>query len=180
MIYIRHSEKLYKNGHNIEYPFDPGLTDTGKINALVKFTELLKYGIPTKIYCSPYLRTRETAIISQYVVKQYANIDVEIIIDALLSEYLGNQKNVNFKKDVRIETSQYNPPLPENWRDYINRLKKHINNTNIKQNIINNNIIWYITHGLVIKNIAFLNGFKIKYPSTLGGFIKVNNNYYFN
>jgi len=172
MIYIRHSEKLYKNGNNINFQLDPGLTDNGKINALIKFTELLKYGIPSKIYCSPYLRTRETAIISQYVVKQHSNVDVEIIIDNLLSEYLGNQKNVNFEKDVKPETAQYNPPPPENWGEYMNRITQHFNNN---QNT--NDVIWFITHGLLIKNIAFLNGVKIKYPSTLEGFIRKDNEF---
>jgi broad specificity phosphatase PhoE len=174
MLYIRHSEKLYKNGQNTEYSLDPGLTDNGKLNVMIKFTELLKYGIPSVIYCSPYLRTRETAIIAQYVVKNNTNTNVEIIVDSLLSEYLGHQKNVNFEKDVHKETLQYNPITTETWKEYTNRIKQHIKINNQLQ--IDNKIIWYITHGIVIQSISFIYGNKIKYPSTLGGFIKINDN----
>ena len=174
MLYIRHSEKLYKNGENTEYQLDPGLTENGKVNAMIKFTKLLKYGIPSIIYCSPYLRTRETAIIAQYVVSNNTGLNVQIIVDNLLSEYLGNQKNVNFKKDVHKETLQYNPLPSETWKEYINRIKQYIKLNNQKQN--DNKIRWYISHGLVIQSIAFLYGNKIKYPSTLCGFIKVNDN----
>ena len=174
MLYIRHSEKLYKNGENTEYQLDPGLTENGKVNAMIKFDQLLKYGIPSIIYCSPYLRTRETAIIAQYVVKHNTNTNVQIIVDNLLSEYLGNQKNVNFEEDVHKETLQYNPLPSETWKEYMDRIKQHIKINNQLQN--DNKIIWYISHGLVIQSISFFYGTKIKYPSTLGGFIKINDN----
>jgi len=174
MIYIRHSEKLYKNCENTEFSLDPGLTDNGKIQAVIKFNDLLKYGTPDVIYCSPYLRTRETALIAQCCIKQKTNIDVNIMVDILLGEYLGNQIDVNLDTSLHQETLIYQPLKPEKSDEYTNRIKKHIELNKII-NKKQDKMIWYISHGIVIQSIAYFSGTKIKYPSPLSGFIKKNN-----
>ncbi len=62
-IYIRHSEKAYDNGKSEIYKHDPPITSRGQ-DAAENMSRFLcdKYGMPICIVCSPYRRTRETAI----------------------------------------------------------------------------------------------------------------------
>jgi len=166
MLYIRHGEKSYKNGQSNTFPFDPNLTDLGKENAYTFFNHILtKYNIPDKIISSPYLRARETAKIAHDVIFEKLGINIPIFYDKNIGEYLGNQKNVNLKEGLHPETLKHNPISNETIQQYRYRIQKHISHA---ENA------WYITHGMVIKSIAFCNGHNIDYPGPLGA-IYINN-----
>lgn len=172
MIYIRHAEKSYRNGDSSEFSLDPDITVKGKENARHFFTKLLnKYGVPNRIICSPYLRTRETAKIAQDVIFDKLNINVEITCDSTIGEFLGNHFDKDIRDHLQKETLLYNPVPPETWQQFCNRICQHYNLTNLREIGINSaqKNIWYITHGLIIKSIASLYKHKIAYPRELRG-----------
>ena len=67
-IYIRHGEKLYHNNSTgVQHTYDAGLsrTDIGKMKELVEKL-VHTYGRPDLIFCSPFERCRETALLLRY------------------------------------------------------------------------------------------------------------------
>lgn len=167
MLYIRHSEKQYKNGNSKTYQLDPDLTQYGKDLARARFRQLLEHNpVPSYIVCSPYLRTRQTALIAQDIILEQRKILVEIDIDSELSEYLNVNKQYNLEGAFYPET--INPILPETKLQFKKRVQKQFNSSN--------NNVWYITHGYNISTIANYLQQPIKYPNELGA-IKIVNDY---
>lgn len=151
-IYIRHADKAYKNMESELFKHDPGITQVGVERARNVALRLIKeYGKPTKIVSSPFRRARETAMIMNMSLE---NPFEEIFIDPNLSEYLGNHNNVPL--DVTNATKIHNPPHPETFEDMKKRVKKHVEKMRKKQNKYSKNkeIIWFITHGLILKQIC--------------------------
>lgn len=147
LIYIRHADKQYANGKSKKIKHDPGLTTDGKNESIKTAKNLYElYGKPDLIICSPYLRTRETAVLMNSIFESPCDIEIDINI----SEYLGNRSHE--KLDVTNETFIYNPPHPETFNDMKKRVKIH-NDLMIQ----NRKKIWIITHGLIIKQIFKLN-----------------------
>lgn len=144
-IYIRHADKNYLNGHSEYFKHDPGITELGVSRAKHIAKELLKvYGRPDRIVCSPFRRTRETALVMNSVL----DIPIsEIEVETDLSEYLGNHNNVPL--DVMEHTKIYRPPHPETFEEMKLRVKRHISNVKKRSGTT-----WFITHGLIIKQIA--------------------------
>lgn len=166
MILIRHGEKEYKNTKSSTYSLDPDLTKQGKLNAYSKFSLLLAtYGVPDKIIASPYLRTRTTADIAKQVIHDITGIDVEIIYDNYLSEFLKYDKyvNVNLNNDLRPETLQFDPILPETHIQHKERMQE------LLETCLDN--VWYIQHGYNITTMVSLLNQKISYPKELCGVI---------
>lgn len=163
-LYIRHGEKLYNNGDSIIFCLDPGLTEKGKKEALDEFSLIIQdFEIPEKIISSPYLRTRQTAEIAQDVIFNKTGKVVPIFIDVMVGEYLGHQRGKDLNECLRKETLQFNPIPQESWNEFAGRLRVHCG---VKSEADN---VWYITHGLVIKMIAYFNGEKLDRPQPLEG-----------
>lgn len=161
-MYIRHGPKAYKNGANVEYSLDPGLTEAGKSAAHTKFTELInRYGPPAQIVTSPYFRARETALIAQHVINEMTGVVVPVMAEPLIGEYLGHQSHKNLSTSLRPETLSYRPIPPENWKQYSARVRLHT-----RKSVGNT---WYITHGIVIQSVAHFRGIEIKHPHELEG-----------
>lgn len=157
-IYIRHADKEYKNGNSEVYKHDPGITNESMMFCQLKCDEMIiKYGIPLAIVCSPYKRTRETAIYMAQHLKMRYKIDVLLKYDIRLSEYLGNQKSDDI--DVTEETKKYNPPHPESFHQMDSRVRWH--NDMFRDLDFQNEIVWFITHGLIINRISNSMGFKL-------------------
>ena len=159
LIYIRHAQKAYRNGCSQQYAQDPNITQAGFDACTLKAQELVKiYGMPTAIYCSPYLRCRQTAIALNMALQE----PVPMYVDITLSEYLGNQT----KQDIRPCTAEYKPPFPEAWREFILRTRNH--------NPPEGSCVWIVTHGLVLSMIGKehynMQGKKKNWP-LLGGYI---------
>ncbi len=159
MLLIRHAQKEYANGKSSTYEFDPDITDKGRELAKEKFQQLVKdHGKPNLIVSSPFYRARQTVNILRELV------DVPIIVDREIGEYLGNQQGKNIVKGLREETISAYPIVSETFNQFTNRIKKY---TKSIENIDMN--IWVITHGLVIQTIAKTTGNKINYPDSLCG-----------
>jgi broad specificity phosphatase PhoE len=154
--YIRHGEKEYKNSESEFYKHDPGLKEIGVIRAKKIALKLIEiYGLPTRIISSPFRRARETAAVMNMMLKKPFR---EIVIDRTLSEYLGNHHNISL--DVTKATSIHNPPHPELFDDMKKRVKKHMEKTNLLLSENPKENIWFITHGLIIRQIASHVGIK--------------------
>jgi broad specificity phosphatase PhoE len=157
MILIRHAEKQYRNAEAEIHKHDPGLKEIGVERAkkvAVKLIEL--FGEPSRIFSSPYRRTRETALVMNSVLRKPFE---EIHIDNNLSEYLGNHSNVPL--DVTEATRIHDPPHPESFEDLKKRSKKSLEKMRRYFQENHKKYIWCVTHGLIIKQIASLLGVKI-------------------
>lgn len=179
LIYLRHGDKLYRNGDPtpdcINYAHDSPLSQKGiiQIKEMIPFY-LSKYGTPDLIYCSPYIRTRQTAKLIQDHIYTKMKILINIYCDNNLSEYLGNQVtkmkrsgkkdlytrrgyNIN-PPDLKIfrfpETENHNPPVEDSFSQFQKRLKIH--HSTINEIISKGKKIWLITHGLVITELVKL------------------------
>ncbi len=166
-LFIRHGKKTHANGKlpkfklDNYYPLDPDLTEQGKILAKKKFLVLFKNELPTKIICSPYLRTRKTALIAQEVIYELTNQSINIDIDPLLSEYL-HKNHVITEQSFHPDTEKF-VILPEYKSQYRNRMKQVYDNK--EANVL------YITHGYNIQTIALCMNKKIKYPKEVCGIL---------
>lgn len=155
-IYIRHADKEYANGDADMYKHDPGITESGVEKTKMVAKHLLdQWGLPELIVSSPYRRTRETAIIMNSILEN----PVPIHIDTELSEYLGNHRNVPI--DVTESTLVHEPPHPETFSEMKERVKKHHKRIKQYTQKRTDGIVWIITHGLIIKQIAALVGIKM-------------------
>ena len=170
-IYIRHADKGYKNGKSDFFKHDPAITEIGiKRSRVIAQILIQHYGIPTRIICSPYRRARETAIIMNMMLDNPLDLEV----DADLSEYLGNHPKVEL--DVVMATKIHQPPHPETFDQMKLRVKKHYDRLKKQEyykEVSNkeggkNEVIWIITHGIIMKQICnFLDIKPNKYFSCL-------------
>jgi broad specificity phosphatase PhoE len=139
-IYIRHGEKAHSNGKSESFPFDPELTEKGKELVVKRCSLLLTYGLPTVIETSPFLRARETAQILRDNTKSKDSITIKLNDEEIFSS-------------LRPETLEGQPYCNESYHSFKVRVKRFLksfgkNNVNVKE------VRWYITHGIVIKEIA--------------------------
>lgn len=165
-IFIRHAEKAYLNGtasSPIDKKHDPPLTENGKKSCIEKAKTLVEtYGVPKMIISSPFRRCRETAENLKIGIGSSGK-DIKIVIDTRISEYLGNHRNSNL--DITEETAVYGIRHPESWKQFTVRIKEYVEE--IKKNVESkdskdskpeetedNNIIWVVTHGVVIQSIC--------------------------
>lgn len=181
MLFIRHGPKEYENGKSVTYCLDPGLTTKGKADAYSKFVSLcLKYGPPERIISSPYLRARETALLAQMAISDcFYDLDTklmmqgiikrrgkhpltEIVFDARIGEYLGNQRDRDVNEDLRPMTLMLDPIHGEMYGDYSARVRRFVASKPGNG--------WYITHGIVLQSIALFNNVRLPYPAELSGF----------
>ena len=155
-IYIRHAEKEYCNGQSTAWAHDPSITSTGYEQTQKLALQLIEqWGIPNFIICSPYRRTRETALALLKIINN--NGLTELKYDVRLSEYLGNRRNE--KLDVTNETLEYNPPHPETFFQMDTRVRWH--NDDMKALDHENTVVWFISHGFIINRIGNAMGYKL-------------------
>lgn len=150
IIWIRHGEKEYKNskGPPGSYQHDPPLATNQEQIIIDKGKELIDaYGVPDKCLVSPYKRTRETA---KLLLNNKTNVDIEIINS--VSEYLGHHENDI--SNIEPLTVSHQPPLNENIQDVNRRCSSHLCKLGVHDNKIKPEIIWVITHGIIIKTIG--------------------------
>jgi broad specificity phosphatase PhoE len=169
VLWIRHGEKKFRNGKGSPgyYKHDPPLKHNcdPKIN-IVGHSIFLRYGVPDKIICSPFLRTRETAEkLKDFFMSNY-NKSIEISIDVNIGEFLGWIKPPGLKAHVSDETLKYVKPIlgVEKVKDVEERSKVHI------QGIDKSNNVLIVTHGIVIEFIhKHLTGRKLSKVKELSG-----------
>jgi len=175
-IWIRHIEKLYKNGKgdiqdSTQYQHDPGIKfeeNTEEIveNLVDKLVE--NYGLPDYIYVSPFLRTRQTSELIINVLNKKYNSNPILFYKPEIGEYLGFCKRSysNQKADIHPFTKnifKFNLYLGESLKHFKERVYKHFENVKTEPNNI-----WSITHGIVLSNIyEYSNGKSTERPKPL-------------
>lgn len=149
LIFIRHGEKLYYNGRSETLKHDSPLTENGKEEATRFGKELIeKYGNPSYVFSSPYLRCRETAI-AMMAASENGNSSFELYIDRRVSEYLGHHREEPL--DVTEETLRYDPPHPEHFKELAARVEDAFHAYEKLES--SDGPIWVITHGIVLSLI---------------------------
>jgi len=161
VIWIRHIEKLYKNGYadkedETQFQHDPGIKmdENTLINVENLVEELvLKYGIPKTIYVSPFLRTRQTTDLFLDVLSKNYDILPNVKHSTDIAEYLGfcRRSDIKEKADLHPSTKKhfnFNVYLGESLKHFKERVKSHLETIKYKDENI-----WVITHGLVINTI---------------------------
>lgn len=154
-IYIRHAEKLYSNGEHSTDRHDPPITERGAHSARLLAEFLIRtYGPPEAVVCSPYRRTRETAIAMVSAIVAITGRMMPIKCDVNLSEYLGNRPQEQL--DITEGTRMFSPPHPERFGDLDRRLRQH---NRIMQVLDETPTpVWFICHGIIITQLSRLNG----------------------
>jgi broad specificity phosphatase PhoE len=161
-IWIRHANKLYCNGKAPEgcHQHDSPIQEDSikyihsKVDSLIK-----EFGFPTKICVSPFLRTRQTVekmLQRLYVLDTKKTSKITIESDTDISEYLGFQKPFGDEADVSEETASIFEKkiiLGESLKNLNYRVKSHITRLNIIEE--NPEIVWIITHGIILNNIYY-------------------------
>lgn len=171
IIYIRHSHDEYDDA---THRHDHQITPLGKEKARRMGKKLIeKYGLPNLIYCSPFKRTRQTL---KYMLKD--NIPVvpatgsaplgsllrppgdrtetvqppktRVKYDANLSRYFNRQEQED--PSIFAETEKLDIPIKETKNEFKLRVDEHINEITSLHN--DKQIIWCITHTLVLKRVA--------------------------
>jgi broad specificity phosphatase PhoE len=168
-LYIRHSTKKYDNGKYHERSFDPGLTDEGALQAYEHFVWLLGTGspVPEKIVCSPYLRARQTAKEAQAAIYNTTGLYIPIIREPRLREYINPKHRIRWTEEYfypeTLEHTYDIKHVSEQWHQLLKRADEqvaaHEDNT------------WYVSHGVVIQQIAARFGARavnLSYPDILG------------
>ncbi len=147
---IRHGPKAHANNDLwAEYRLDPPLTSSGTVFTRQRMSKIVsEFGEPDMVVCSPYLRTRQTA---EILVSLCTN-EPGVIIEPLLSEYLGNQKG-ELRGCMRDETSKHNPPIEETMNQFRTRVKEYLERVSQFQGKI-----YLVTHGLFVAVAAELDG----------------------
>lgn len=159
IVWIRHIEKLYKNGKATEeghYQHDPGIimNKSTLYNADSLISELInKYGAPSKIIVSPLLRTRQTTEILTELLNEKYKIYPNVEYSTDVAEYLGFCKKQceRQKADLHPDTKElfnFNVYLGESFRHFKKRLENHL--YELENEHLN---IWVITHGIVLSSI---------------------------
>lgn len=159
-IYIRHADKEYANGDATLYKHDPGITDKGIEKAKMVAKRLVEqWGMPDRIIVSPYRRTRETAKVMKAALLEPGILrKIPVNVDRDVSEYLGNHRTAPI--DVTESTLTHEPPHPESFSEMKTRVESH-NNKITKYIKKHGGVIWIVTHGLIMKQVAYLNGIKM-------------------
>lgn len=183
-IWIRHIEKLYKNGKGdmqdlSQYQHDPGIKIEENTEELVEnLVRILieKYGLPKYIYSSPFLRTRQTSNMILNVLNKKYNINPVIIYKTEMGEYLGFCKRSysNQKADIHPDTKniiKFNLYLGESIKHFKERIYKHFEAVKIEECNV-----WNITHGIVLSSIyEYYNNKNMERPKPLGYIIFKDN-----
>lgn len=153
-ILVRHGPKTHGNSDMwATYRCDAALSEDGRVVTRSKLAGIVeRYGAPSRIVCSPYLRTRETAAIAMEVCGR----EIPMTIDVRLSEYLGNQRG-EMRGTCRPETATHRPPTRETMTDLRRRCSDYLGSL-----VETGELVLHVTHGLFIRVISELNGCPIR------------------
>jgi len=159
IIYIRHADDSSVHDHS--HIHDTHITKKGIIDCDILSKRLIRrYGKPYKIYHSPLLRGTETT----KAMTTLNDIGGKIISDNRLSRYFTKSEQQN--PDVSRSSLGKDVPIYENWKDFQQRVKDHMDEMIRKEYLYSKDkVVWCITHTLVIKEVTRL--LKIKTPDYL-------------
>jgi broad specificity phosphatase PhoE len=154
IVWIRHAEKLFKNGKPINggKAHDPGINLTE--NTEFEISDLCQnliniFGCPDRIIISPFLRTRQTADIILNYLENYNQCTPKVEFSINIAEYLGFCKTpfAQLENDT-LKHFNYSYRMGEKVWQLEKRIDKHISEVSDVDEKI-----WVVTHGIVISKI---------------------------
>jgi broad specificity phosphatase PhoE len=156
VIYIRHGTDVHNN-----YRHDEKLTQKGKKESYRLAKELIeKYGVPDIIYYSPSYRTFQTA---KYMKKALKNVDSldkrsmnldnekKIKVEPRLGRFFTNTEKKS--PDVHRNSIKRGILIEETWEKFHERIDEQFYECKKSEH----QVIWNITHSLVLLRVAKLN-----------------------
>ena len=182
VIWLRHAEKAYGNskGPKDQPLHDPPILESEADRiALVSIDLVKRFGPPTHIFTSPFLRARETAVKMHMALENadYSRPN-DLEVDVRVEEYLGHQKPVGGTPSLDPETAKHTQAiLGETSEALSKRVKEHIGLLSIPDTLfkvcpegsvpplqgegkgtreagtLENLTVWIITHGVVITKV---------------------------
>lgn len=166
IVVLRHAKKEYGNrcGHIVKYD-SPIVQDEWGRAKVVFSKHISEHALtPTRIICSPYRRTRETAEILQEMTEN--KLDVEV--NREFSNFLGWNKESN-DSDFEEETRNYTPYQPEKLLEFHKRVNRAFQK--VYDELGENDIVWIITHRFIINSHLQARKLKTKRFRALEGVI---------
>lgn len=147
IIYIRHSDD---NDRHPVHRHDQKINKKGKILAYQKAQRLIKkYGHPTIMYISPFVRSKETA---HEMAKAFTK-KIDVYYDKRLSRFFSKKEQQD--PSVFQSTLKHNIPIKETSEEFKQRVQNHIDSMEKrKYKKSSKDIVWCITHALVYKKVA--------------------------
>jgi broad specificity phosphatase PhoE len=151
IIYWRHAHDEYSQASLRD---DHRITEQGRKSIVDPAEEMMhRYGPPSLVVASPHVRTRETMDVMRTVLPR----DVKFRIDARLARLPNNKKKEEYlAPELADSTLQYNPPLEPCNEAFKERVRKHAAHIVSRPD----EVVWCITHSLVVLRIAKLVGIK--------------------
>ncbi len=162
IIYIRHGSDVGK----ADYKLDPRITDLAKPQVRNLALKLIRqYGIPNKIYYSPFRRCKMTVRYFMKEILLYKNKQethfcfechkneqspVKLYNDNNLSRYFTVEDKKN--PQVHPDTLKKNIPIYETDKQYNDRLNSQLRKMQFLSK--KSEVIWCITHAHCFKTIA--------------------------
>ncbi len=152
---IRHSEKQWDNGrkpkNSLGQSHDPPLEfEKGTLSASQLSEQLLmQEDQPSFIFCSPFLRCRQTAE------AMVGDLNVPIIVCPLLREYLGNWKGreIEIEEDTEI-CLDADDKLIESWQEFSRRSQSCAEWLMLMfDNVRERGSLWIVTHGTLMRQL---------------------------
>lgn len=151
IIFIRHSLD-----NDLKHRINTKLTTRGKRIAYIKGLKLIrKYGVPYKIYCSPFRRTIQT------MKSMLKSLPKESLPKIKLSH--GLSRYFSSKELMQDFTLSIDVPVHETKEEFTQRVVETIKK--LQKWVHSQEVVWCITHTTVIKKIAKI--YKIKLPHTI-------------
>lgn len=144
IVFIRHSDKAYRNGKADTYSHDPPLTRGGADRCNKELSNILKYGEPDIVFVSPFLRCRQTAA---HLIKSLKS-QPELYVDVRVSEYLYHHDSS--KISLHEDTESFNPPIDKSYSELEDRVYDFFNSI---RNKYKDKVVWVITHGIIMRMV---------------------------
>lgn len=151
IIFLRHGQD-YSND-SATYIYDAKLKEEGKSQVRHTFSKLIKkYGVPHKVYCSPFRRTVETSLMLHKI-----HEDIPIKVCKRIGRYFTRKEKKN--PDISPQTKKADPVIDKPWEKYTagitkfcKKIKKYASSHAIKNG--EDRVIWVISHTVPLKRCA--------------------------
>ena len=148
---MRHSDDTIPHGDHPTFKHDQRINKSGRKLAKRRAKDVVsQFGKPDIIYCSPFLRARETC---EEMKKIFGSRSAgpAYRIDSALSRFFTDTERKHYSVDT--ETLKYKPPINESHKSYRKRCLRHFKKME-QRGFLKEKVVLCITHAVVLKQIA--------------------------
>jgi broad specificity phosphatase PhoE len=156
IIYIRHGDDEEEDS---AFLHDRRLVQASSADCMRRAYRLIeRHGWPRVIFCSPFLRARET-LKAMWPVLASGGRPPRVIVDPSLSRHFNSREQQ--APSISPSTLQVEIPVYETWDDFKLRCEIHMRAMFTRGLYQTPHVAWCITHVLVIKQLGGHLGFKV-------------------